>query len=316
MFIEQQQDPFDSFPLEDLLRVSTPAAPKDFNEFWQAAYQQALALNVQPVLRKTAQVHGAWRVYEVSFPSTKQVTIRGWLLLPLAQEPKRGFVISHGYGGRTEPDFHLPFPDAALFFPCARGLGKSAVTPFSTDPYWHVLHDIDKPKEYVLKGCVEDLWLSISAMEQLLPKIKGRIGFLGISFGGGIGALALAQETRIAKAHLNVPTFGNHRLRLRLPTNGSGRALQDFFQRHPRMLLRTLRYYDAANAASSITIPMHFALALRDPVVTPAGQFAIYNQVKSEKQLFVLEAGHDEYPNKEERERALLVELYHFFQTL
>ncbi len=126
-------------------------------------------------------------------------------MLPVSGVIKRGFIVGHGYGGRDEPDFHLPFKDAALLFPCFRGLALSSQPSISSEPYWHVLHDINQRDRYILGGCVEDVWLAVSAMLSLFPHTAGRLGYLGISFGGGIGALALAWESRISKGHLNSP---------------------------------------------------------------------------------------------------------------
>lgn len=307
------KDPYGSYPLDDLLAVSTPKPPKDFDDFWKQAYVEALAINPAAVLHDTGRHHKSWKVYDVSFQSTNSITIWGWLLVPISGKVNRALVIGHGYAGRNEPDFNLPFTDTALYFPCSRGISRSAAPPISQEPYWHVIHDIDKKDRYIIRGCVEDMWLSVSVLEELYPHLAGTIGLLGISFSGGVGMLALAQDKRIARAHFNVPTFGNHQLRLRIPTHGSGKSLQDFYQREPFKLIRTLRYYDAAYAAANVTVPVHFALALRDPVVTPPGQFAIYNQVKSDKQLFVLEAGHDSYPNQEKQSKELKEELLTFF---
>ena len=63
-------------------------------------------------------------------------------------------------------------------------------------------------------------------------------------------------------------------------------------------------------------MPVHFALALKDPVVTPAGQFAIYNHTTSDKQLFLLDQGHAKYARQEVQERQLLSELDTFFADL
>lgn len=309
-------DPHYTYCLQDLLTVNTPPAPRDFDAFWQSAYQSAVSVAPNPVFTDTGRLVHGWQVHDICYQSTEGQTIGGWMLLPLDRTPTRAFVISHGYGGRQAPDFHLPFDDAALFFPCCRGISRSATSPYSSDPYWHVRHDVDKKDRYILRGCAEDIWLMVSVIEQRFPDLKGKIGYLGISFGGGVGMLALAQEKRIARAHVNVPTFGNHRLRLRIPTTGSGRSLQDFFAEDPYTLIRTLRYFDAANAAERVSIPIHFALALRDAVVTPPGQFAIYNQVRSEKRLFVLEAGHEPYPNQDQQSQQLLAELADFFAVL
>jgi cephalosporin-C deacetylase len=307
-------DPFGSYPLEELLNVQTSKAPKDFDVFWHNAYQSALNLSPDPVLTDTGQVHHGWKIFDVSFTSTDSIKLGGWLLVPAVGQVNRAFVVGHGYGGRDGPDYNLPFSDAAIFFPCCRGISRSAIAPFSEDPYWHVIHDIDIKDRYIIRGCVEDIWLSVSVLEFLYPQLADKIGLLGISFSGGVGMLALAQDKRIVKAHFNVPTFGNYQWRLRLPTHGSGKSIQDFYHREPFKLIRTLRYYDAAHAATKVTVPVHFALALRDSVVTPVGQFAIYNQVNSEKHLFVLEAGHDDYPNQEQQSKQLIAELSQFFK--
>lgn len=305
-----------TFQLDELLRVNAPAAPDNFDDFWQSAYLAVLKLNVNVQLQDSHQIVKNCRVINVRYNSTDNITIGGWLLVPIDKPPTRGFIVGHGYAGRGGPDFDLPFTDAVIFFPCCRGLGISYNPPISSEPHWHVLHNIDKREQYILKGCVEDIWLAISSMLIMFPFLSGKLGFLGISFTGGIGVLAMAYETRINRAHFNVPTFGHHRLRLRKQTWGSGHAVQQFFKQHPRMTLKTLRYYDAANAAQRLTMPVHFALALKDPVVTPPGQFAIYNNTPAKKQLFVLDEGHsDKYPRKHEQHQQLLHELKDFFSV-
>lgn len=309
-------DPFGDYPIDELLNITTRVAPRGFDDFWQGVYRAALAQKLTPVLRDTGEIHKHWKMCELSFISTNAITIAGWLLLPVNGNIKRAFVVSHGYAGRDGPDHHLLFPDAAIYFPCCRGISKSACSPFSQDPYWHVIHDVDKKDNYIIRGCVEDLWLSVSVLTILYPQVKGRIGLLGISFGGGVGMLALAQDRRIKRAHFNLPTFGNYALRLRIPTYGSGKSIQDFYQRDPYTLIRTLRYYDAAFAASRIMVPVHFALALRDAMVTPPGQFAIYNQVKAEKKLYLLDAGHESYTNQAQQFVELNAQLFEFFSDL
>lgn len=113
-----------------------------------------------------------------------------------------------------------------------------------------MLHDIHLRERYILGGCVADLWTGISALLQIHGELLGGIGYMGISFGGGIGALALPWERRIARAHLNVPTFGHQPLRLRLPTVGSGAAVQGFARRHLHVA-ETLAFFPVINVECS-----------------------------------------------------------------
>lgn len=309
-------DPTYGYSLKQLLNTEPPAEPSSFDTFWQKKYEQAQYVVPMPSIQDTNSEQSHWRIFDLSYTSTDDFQINGWLLIPKKGAIKRGFIVGHGYGGRNEPDFHLPFDDAVLMFPCFRGLSLSKKAPISADPFWHVLHNIDNLDKYIIGGCVDDLWLAVTSMLRLFPYLEGRLGYLGISFGGGIGALALAWEKRIARCHFNVPTFGHHPLRLKLKTLGSANSVQKVYQTDKENIMNVLQYYDAANAAKRINMPVHCACAKFDPVVAPPGQFAIYNAIEAEKQLCVLDAGHYEYPGKSIQESRLLKKLSDFFSPL
>ncbi len=309
-------DPSYGYSLKQLLAIQAPPEPNGFNEFWRKKYQHAIAVPPQPVIHDRNDERGPWRIFDLSYSSTDQFPIHGWMLMPKNGKIKRGFIIGHGYGGRDEPDLHLPFDDAVLFFPCFRGLSLSKKEPISSDPFWHVRHDIDKNDQYIIGGCVEDLWLAVSAMLRLFPQLAGHLAYLGVSFGGGIGALALPWDSRISKCHFSVPSFGHNPLRLKLKTLGSADSVQKVYDAHAQKIKQTLLFHDAVTAAKRLSIPVHCACAKFDPVVAPPGQFAVYNAINCEKQLYVLEAGHYDYPNKSAQDRQLLQELAEFFKDL
>jgi cephalosporin-C deacetylase len=245
------------------------------------------------------------------------VEIGGWLLLPEDGKVSRGLIFGHGYGGCGLPDEPLAVEATALMFPCFRGLGRSPVAHVSQDPNYHVLHDIQDKERYILGGCVEDLWLAVSALLELFPAVSGRIGYSGISFGGGIGALAAPWDKRIQRLHLQVPTFGHQALRLTLPCTGSGESVRTFQRHHSFNLMETLAYYDAASAAQYLRIPTLVAAALFDPVVPTPSQFAIYNAIPEKlRRLFVLDTGHFEYPDKAKQLREMNTALVDFFMEL
>jgi cephalosporin-C deacetylase len=177
-----------------------------------------------------------------------------------------------------------------------------------------VLHDIDKPARYILGGCVEDLWLAVSALIALHPELDGRVGYSGVSFGGGIGALALPFDRRIDRGHLVVPTFGNMPLWLSLPTTGSGHSVQTYARTHEEVR-ETLRFFDAATAASRIEKPMLVAVARFDPVVAPPCQFSVANALPTSNhhETVILDAGHVDYPGQEEQLGLLRVKVGQFF---
>jgi len=308
-------DPTYGYELDRLLAVEPPAEPPGFVPFWEARYARAVGVDPSPKLGPEDLSDPQFRVQDLAYGSTDAFPIRGWLLTPREGTPKRGFVLGHGYGGISAPPLELPCLDGAYLVPCLRGLCRSARPTISQDPQWHVLHDIHLRDRYILGGCVDDVWTGVSALLVLFPRLTGRLGYLGISLGGGIGAMALAWDPRIARGHLNVPSLGHHRLRLTLPTIGSAAAVQRFAKAQGHTP-ETLGYYDAAVAARHIRQPMHVAAARFDPAVAPPGQFAVFNAIPGDKRLYLLQAGHFDYPDRRRQEVELLAELGEFFAPL
>ena len=273
-------------------------------------------MNPEPRLRASRSSHPDWQVHDISYTSTDDAEIGGWLLLPRDGVVKRGLVVGHGYGGRDAPEYDIPVRETAVLFPCFRGMSRSRLPRVSSDPGWHVLHDIDKPDRYILGGCVEDLWLAVTVLTKFYPATEGRIGYSGISFGGGIGALALAYDERIDRGHLVVPTFGNMPLWLTLPTIGSGHSVQNY-QRTHRDVLATLALFDAATAATRIAIPMLVAVARFDPAVAPPCQFSVANALgaPNDHAIVVLDAGHFDYPGMAAQNALLSEKVGRFFRV-
>ncbi|MFZ4538524.1 acetylxylan esterase [Propionivibrio sp.] len=299
-------DPAYGMDLTQLLAIVPPEPPDDFAAFWQDRYTAALTLDARPQIVPTGVVMGNHAVHDLRYRSSGDVEIGGWLLVPRSGSPKRGVIIGHGYGGRTAPDEPIGLDESVVLFPCFRGMGRSPVVGISSDPNFHVLHDIQDRKRYVLGGCVDDLWLGVSALLSLFPEVSGKVACLGISFGGGIGVLASPWDCRISRLHVQVPTFGHQSLRLTLSCVGSGEAVRSYQQQHRFNVNETLAYYDAANAARFLRIPALVAAALFDPAVPPPGQFAIYNAIPQPLRcLLVLDAGHFDYPGDAEQQRVL-----------
>ncbi|MGO8601337.1 acetylxylan esterase, partial [Rhizobium ruizarguesonis] len=78
-------------------------------------------------------------------------------------------------------------------------------------------------------------------------------------------------------------------LRLMLPRVGSAESVQEYQGEHGNGL-ETLRFYDAATAASRITVPMLTAVALFDPSVSPPCHFAVSTALPQFNEIFILDA--------------------------
>jgi cephalosporin-C deacetylase len=261
--------------------------------------------------RKIRSTKRDYDVYEIEFNARGNIRIGGWLTIPNDAPIDHGIVVGHGYGGRGEPAFE---PGAVALAPCARGFNRSARRDISGDAFRHVLDGIESRETYSHRGCASELWTAATALLELYPQLAGKLHYSGGSFGGGIGALALPWDDRFRKAFLEVPSFGNHPLRLQCPSIGSGEAVRNYHRRHPE-IIDVLAYFDAATAARHITKPVFAACALFDPAVPPPGQFAVYNALAGPKKLFVRQCGHYEYLNDAKDTREIQRLLYDWWRS-
>lgn len=284
-------DPTYGYDLAALAQVPAPPAPPGFADFWRRTYDETRAQKLDITRREIESPSPAHELWEIEFNGWQGFRVGGWLAVPREANWSRGLVKGHGYGGREGADFDLPGPTCATIFPCARGFHRSARADLPADSTQHVLHGIEHRETYLHRGCIADLWASASVLHELFPHIENKLDYIGGSFGGGIGAVALAFDARFQRGYLSVPSFGNYPLRVKLLCTGSGNAVSQYFQAHPEVL-EVLKFYDAATAAYFISIPMFVAPALSDPAVPPPGQWAVYNAIHSPKEVFVRQSGH------------------------
>lgn len=285
-------DPTYGYDLDRLLTVPAPEGPADFADFWRRTYEESRAMPLDLAHRKITSTRPDYDVYEVEYNALGGVHIGGWLTVPRDEPARRGMVVGHGYDGRSEPAFE---PGTVALSPCARGFNRSAHPTISGEHMRHVLNGIQSRETYSHRGCVADLWSAATALLELHPEFATSLDYSGTSFGGGIGALMLPWDSRFRRGFLSVPSFGNHGLRLQMQCTGSGEAVRSYHRRHSEVT-QVLAYFDAATAARHIRIPVLVAAALFDPAVPPPGQFAVYNGLAGERELFVLTAGHFPYP--------------------
>ena len=306
-------DPTYGYTLEQLFSVGAPEGPVDFEEFWRDTYEEALRIPLCAERRKVRSPRPDFDLYEVEYNSLDRVRIGGWIAVPKGGKVDSAAVIGHGYGGRETPDFDEPFSNAVLIYPCARGFHRSAHPGVPNSSHRHVLHGLDNRATYSHRGSVVDFWLAASVVLELFPQVANRLYYKGGSFGGGIGALLLPWDPRFKKAYLDIPSFGNHPLRIGLPCVGSGQSIRTRYRRGQTEILEVLAYFDAATAARHIEIPVFVAAATFDPAVPPPGQFAIYNALRGTKELFLRQAAHFELAGNSHDDAAIHARLLRWF---
>ena len=290
-------DPTYGYDESALRQVGAPLGPPDFADFWQDMNGRTRAIAPRPTLRElSTPSRSDVTTYAIEYDSLDGFRVGGWITVPINRTPRHGIVVGHGYGGREAPEYGPVFAGAVAIFPCARGFQRSARPDLPDTGARHVLYGIGSRHTYLHGKCVADFWAAINVLNELHPDLP-TIHYYGSSFGGGIGAMALPWDARFNRAFLEVPSFGNHPLRLTMECNGSGEAVRLYHQRHPEVV-EVLQYFDSATAALHTHIPTLVSAALFDPAVPPPGQFAVHNALAGRKGLFIRQAGHFPYADE------------------
>jgi len=156
-------DPTYGYDLSRLSEVGAPVTPQDFAAFWRETYRRARTIALRLSRREIECPDANYRLEEVKYDSWEGVRIGAWLVQPKEGALQSSVVVGHGYGGRTGPDYALPFIQAAQIFPCARGFHRSAAPQLPSVAGAHVLHGIDPRETYLHRGSVVAICLAASA---------------------------------------------------------------------------------------------------------------------------------------------------------
>lgn len=285
------------YSLTSLLTPSpTSEAPPDFDAFWRATFAEFGPGPVEWEHVSDLESTPMHRASEIRFDSSAAEQVTAFLLVPHTPSSiRRGLVVGHGYGGREGPDLDRVPADTAAIFPCAPGMHPGTPSRFPSAADVHVLAGISRRETYAHRFAAADIWRAATVLLEIAPSAADALDYSGESFGGGVGAMALPWDARFRRASLDVPSFGDHAVRLSRPCTGSGEAVRRHLRVHPEDRA-VLDYFDAATAARRLRIPVHVAAAVLDPAVDPRGQFAVYHALTGPRRLTVRAQGHLDGP--------------------
>ncbi len=297
-------DPTYGYTEDQMRQIIPPEPAADFEAFWRGKYQASLDVPTRIAFSDyPGQVRNDAIVRQIDFDAMglngqPPVRIGGWLIEPKNAAPVRLEVNGHGYGGRDAPDQSGANEPVVRLQVCKRGFHRSIQPDLPVnESKRHVVSGIGSRETYVHLGNAADLWAGVKVLSELFPTLVNKLDYAGGSFGGGIGALAMPWDKRVRRVFLDVPSFGNHPLRLLMRCEGSGEAVRQLHQ-SGQDLMPVLQYFDAAVATRFMDKPTIVGCARFDPAVPPPGQFSVYNAIPSEKKLVPRDGGHWDYPNQ------------------
>ena len=268
----------------------TVSAPDDFMEFWQNAIAENGKLDLDAEMTLIPEKCTSKSLaYHISFANLRSgARIYGALAVPRGEGPFPALLAVPGAGARP----YNPVTDAGADGVIRLDIGIHGVpvdlpSRFYTDLVHGPLHDymamgIEDPDTYYYKRVVLGCLKAVDFLKSLPQCDTTRIAVKGESQGGFLALATAALSPDIKAAAVYHPAMadmegykhgraGGWPHRLRTDTVASHR--------------RTLAYYDAANFAPMVKVPVYFVVGFNDNVVPPTTSFATYNSIKSPKQL-------------------------------
>ena len=275
--------------------------PEDFREFWQNALagQEKIPADFKSE-ELTDLSDEEFQVFMIECNTVNDAKCYAYLRLPRSGEPTPLMVYYEGAGvGMCHEYFKLHCATADKWLsariahlhifthpyrpPVTRAeheeIHKEYLASLGCGSYWN--HGLDKGPEHTffyraILGSVRMI-NHVTAM----PEIdRARISYLGASQGGGFGVYLTALCPQINAACCGVPAFcdcggflaGHH------PPTSENRSFREYYS--------VMRYFDPANFASMIQVPVYMSCGLIDVTCQPSAVYAAYNELQGNKMMF------------------------------
>jgi cephalosporin-C deacetylase len=279
--------------------VSRFKKPADFEAFWDkvkfelAKVKPNFKVIAMPKLDKDNR-----HVYLIEMQSLGNMTIRGWMTVPISKNPNRKFSVLLGLPGyqvNLDPLTGVD-NDLAIITLNVRGQGNSR-GPVNTRRDEFIFHHIENKNKYVMRGVVADCLRAIDFIYSR-PELKhDQILATGGSMGGYLAIATAGLDKRVKLCSAQNPIFCDIRA---LPgaVDWPMSSITKYIATQPgltlNMVLDNLDYYDAKNFASNIKCSTIMGIGLLDPFAPPAAEYGAFNNLQGEKRMMIFkDLGHE-----------------------
>ncbi|MGF7081323.1 acetylxylan esterase [Mucilaginibacter sp. UYCu711] len=273
--------------------------PKDFDAFWEnvkfelAKVKPKFKVTPMPKLDKDNR-----HVYLFEMQSLDDMTIRGWLTVPITKNPNKKFSVLLGLPGyqvALQPMMGTD-DDLAIITLNVRGQGNSR-GKVDTRRDEFIFYRVDNKNKYVMRGVIADCLRGIDFIFSRDDLKHDQILVSGGSMGGFLSLATAGLDKRVRLCSAQNPIFCDIRGlvgTVTWPIND----IKKYVRTQPGLsldkVLDNLDYYDAKNFAANITCSTIMGIGLLDPFAPPANEYAAFNNLKGEKRMMVFkDLGHE-----------------------
>ncbi len=291
--------------------------PADFDQFWSKAMGDMDQVEPNITMTKSDFQSKIADCYDLYFTGTGGARIYSKLLVPKGKTDNPAIFQFHGYSASSGDWAGLlsyvseGFVVAAM--DCRGQGGKSEDTGHvkGTTLRGHIVRGLDdSPEKLLFRQIFLDTAQLVKVVSAMDIVDAGRMAACGGSQGG---ALALACGSlcgdKIQKVFSIYPFLSDYQRVWEMDMrSGAYSDLWEYFRRfdpnheNEVAIFTRLGYIDVHHLAKKITADVTMAISLRDETCPPSTQFAVYNNISSDKHMFLYhDFGHENLPMAADR---------------
>jgi len=279
--------------------ISPYKKPADFEAFWQKAKDDLakVAPNFK-VIPLPNQNTDNRKVYAIEMQSLDNMTIRGYMTVPVNKNKDHKFSVLLGLPGyqvNLAPIVGMD-PDLAIITLNVRGQGTSR-GPIDTRRDEFIFYHIDNRDRYVMRGVIMDCLRAVDFIFSRDDLKHDNILVSGGSMGGYLALATAALDKRVNLCSAQNPILcdvNNLDGEVTWPMND----IKKYIRTQPGLtlpkVLGNLNYFDGKNFASMINCSTIMGIGLLDPYAPPANEYATFNAIPGKKRIMVFSnLGHE-----------------------
>lgn len=279
---------------------SSHARPADFDKFWD--YAKLQLSRVKPEYKITEKFDlekDKRKVFLIEMKSLGNKTIYLWLTEPEHHQKYQKFPVLLMLPGYQATNIPLMGRDDDMAFvgldPRGQGLSKADLDMRRED---YIVNGLEDKSKYIMRGIIMDCIRAIDFIYSRPELGHDRIGVTGGSMGGYLSITTAALDKRVTFCAPQNPFMSD----IYNMDNGAVEWPINYMKKYvsirPELTfdkaLENLQYFDTKNFAGNISCPVVMGIGLLDPFVPPNNSYAVFNNIKSKKKIFVFkDLGHE-----------------------
>ncbi len=267
--------------------------PADFDDYWTKLTTDAAAVKMALTrLEDRVRSTGTVTVYRLTLTAGETVCY-GWLAVPRFPGRYPGLLLLPGDRVRyITPNAALA--DCGFVVMTLEPTGQTvdgALKPLIT----RASSNLADANTVGLRAIFISYLRAVCALATVPEVDPNRLAVTGVGLGGGMALILGALDERVQAVAPDVPYYCFIEWNRTAP-GWPYWEVADYLRAHSdqeAVVLRTLRYYDAANFTDRVTCPVLISAGIDDTYSRPANIFGLYNRLTGPRAIKVYPAGHE-----------------------